>query len=688
MQGDRPLFRYLNRDGLWPGFHWDGLELSDDGSLRLTSLPRFTGTLPENFAKLPQPDLPGSIAVDSDGTIYFASPGSKHVLRVNGCSGEIEAVPCLEGEVKSPGALLIADDRRVLFIADLGGARILLIDADTLELRNVWTGFTTPVSLAGDAQGDVYVADSGAHRVDRFSRSGDRVDSFWEHVSSWTSVDDPRVAAEGDVVFILDRADGDVYITDPSGEVSAEIVTEVANASAIAVVDGALYIGDASRGRVVVLRKNASGVYGRVGDAGGYNGPISALAGDGHGGLLVAPGSCLAPIALATRAGCRSEGVLWSDALAIDKIEHFWNRLHALIALPAGAHAQFFVYTEGAAPPPVNPGDPEPFPAPWRAIGVDVTDFFIGGSPSPTIAIGARFTSDLDASPALSQLRVAFDQESYLAHLPAIYRERTCDKFLLRFLSLFESFFSEFESVIDALPSLLHPEAAPAEDLPWLASFLAYTLPEMWTLEQQRKAIAGAFAHYERRGTVAGLVETLQTEAGVRAVIVEPIQNTGWWALPAHPASCLPGAADTWGDGAVLGFNTVLATAEPQGAVAGATATLDQSHLLDSDAYGTPLFEEVAHQFTVQVYKGGVDCPGKLEQVKAIIEREAPAHTMYQVRVVEPCMRVGYQCRLGVDTVVGVGDAPGRLGEGRLVLGGGLRGEIGVRSHVGVDTRL
>lgn len=687
MQGDRPLFRYLNRDGLWPGFHWDGLELSEDGSLRLTPLPRLTGTVPENLAKLPQLDGPAGIAADIDGTIYFTSPGSRHLCRVNGCSGETEEVPCLEGELKLPGALLLALDRRVLFIADLGGARILLIDADTLELRNLWTGFITLVSLAGDAQGNVYVADSGAHRVDKFLPSGDRDESFWQHLSSWTSVDDPRVAAEGDAVFVLDRANGDVYITDASGEVSAEIVTGVTGASAVAVVDGALYIGDAARGRVVVFRKNASGVYVSVGDASGYNGPIVALAGEGHGALLVSPGSCLAPLKLAIGAGCRTEGVLWSGAIAIDKLEHFWNRFHASITLPAGAHAQFFVYTDSATPPPVSPADPEPFPEPWRAIGLDITDFFVGGTPSYTVAIGARFTSDLNASPELSQLLVAFDQESYLSNLPAIYRERTCGDFLLRFLSLFESFFAESESTIDALPALLDPAAAPAEDLPWLASFLAFTLPEMWTLEQQRKAIAGAFAHDAKRGTVAGLVETLQTELGIRAVIVEPIQNTGWWVLPAHPANCFPGAADTWTDGAVLGFNTVLATAEPQGAVVGATATLDQSHLLEGDAYGTPLFEEVAHQFTVQIFKSAVDCPGKIDEVEAIIAREAPAHTMYQVCVVEPGVRVGYQCRVGIDTVLGMGHAPTRLGDGNLVLGGEPRGEIGM-SHVGMDTRL
>src|SRR5438270_3249867 len=129
VQGDAALFRYLNRDGAWPGFHWDGLELTGDGSLRLTSVPRFSGTLPDGFSKLPQPGMPAGIAADRDGTVYFTSSGSERVLRVNGCNGVVELLPRLDVEVKSPGALLLAADRRILFVADLGRGQVLWIDA-------------------------------------------------------------------------------------------------------------------------------------------------------------------------------------------------------------------------------------------------------------------------------------------------------------------------------------------------------------------------------------------------------------------------------------------------------------------------------------------------------------------------------------------------------------------------------
>jgi len=102
-----------------------------------------------------------------------------------------------------------------------------------------------------------------------------------------------------------------------------------------------------------------------------------------------------------------------------------------------------------------------------------------------------------------------------------------------------------------------------------------------------------------------------------------------------------------------------------------------------------PLFDGVAHRFTVSVYPGDVECAGRLDRIRAIVDREKPAHTMYELCVIAPGIRIGYQARLGVDTLLGGGPrSPARLGESPLVLGGSPRGEMGIRSQVGVSTQL
>jgi phage tail-like protein len=439
---------------------------------------------------------------------------------------------------------------------------------------------------------------------------------------------------------------------------------------------GAVYAGDNGRRRVSVFKRDASGTYRRAGDAAGYEGPVAALALDGRGRLWVHPGGDGPPVALALDAGYRGEGWLWSGPLSIDALPHAWQRVRPTLETAEGAHLQWFVHTSPhSAGPPVHPGTADPFPPPWRALPVDVNDFLAGGPPARYLRLAARFFSEGTTSPRLSQLRVELDGEGYAQHLPEIYRtERPCGDFLERFLALLEGLFHDLEDETADLARLLDPQAAPPAALPWLAGFLGVELPEAMDEARQRSLVAGAYERSARRGTLAGLREALRVEGGVQAVIDEPIQGAGAWSLAEG--------------GEPLGFGTVLASADPQGAVVGTSADLDRSHLISNEEYGAPLFDDVAHRFTVRVYRGEVEGPRALERLRALIEREKPAHTAFELCVIQPGMRVGFSSRLGIDTVVGGPPPPGALGEGGLVLDGETPGRLGDRSVVGRTTRL
>jgi phage tail-like protein len=690
-------YRHLNHDGVWPGFSWNGLELGADGALRLMPLPALDGALPANVASLPSQPPPGGVAVDREGTVFYTDPASAALYRIDGCSNTSGRVPCAGGQgteptkFLEPSALLIPAHRHALYVADSGNHRIQVFDPDTLALLDILTGFDRPVSLASDDEGSVYVVDTDRRRVDKLSIGGDVEAAFWEAIHDTGRASDPRaVAVDGGLVFILDGETREVCVFDSRGHFVENFATDVASGDVLAVVSGTVYVGDAMRRRLAVFSRDQLGAYVHAGDAAAYEGPVAAVAGDGKGGILVLPGGAIPPLRMTARGSYRQLGWLVSGAIVIDDRAHYWNRLGAQIERPAGSHIQFFVHT---GPPSTPPPAPAPgFDAPWRAVPDDATDFFLtfGGGKEQALWIGARFNNDADRTPVLSQIRVDFDQESYLPYLPAIYREDGGEDFLLRYVSLFESFFDEIETTIRRLPAIADPAAAEADTLPWLAGFLALPLPETWSHDVQRGAIAAAYERYARRGTVGGLEEAIRIEAGVRAVIDEPLQTAGWWSMPAPSSSCRAGARGAWTDGgdSILGFNTVLAASEPQGAVVGTTATLDRSQLLTQEEYGTPLFESAAYRFTVRLYPGELTCAGKLEQVRQIVEREKPAHTVYEICVVEPGLRIGYQARLGVDTLIGGRAVPGRLGETALVLGGEPRARIGVGSHLGIGTRL
>jgi hypothetical protein len=101
----------------------------------------------------------------------------------------------------------------------------------------------------------------------------------------------------------------------------------------------------------------------------------------------------------------------------------------------------------------------------------------------------------------------------------------------------------------------------------------------------------------------------------------------------------------------------------------------------------------VAHQFSIQLYRTQLHCAETLPRVKAIIEREKPAHTEYHLCVIEPRMRVGFQAQVGKDAVVGGPASEVTLHEGMMLdrkssLGGEPSGRIGEQSRVGVSTRV
>jgi len=209
---------------------------------------------------------------------------------------------------------------------------------------------------------------------------------------------------------------------------------------------------------------------------------VAALAPGGKGGLLVHTGASLAPVRLLIGQACRKHSVFWSEAIKAPGEKVVWHRLQGIeTALASDAHIQFFRYASNSeadapAPPALGPGVVNPSADPkWQAAPPDIADFFIGGAPTLYLWVGAHFSGDGLASPTISQMRVEFDHQTYLAYLPAIYQKPgVCAGFLLRLLSLFESFYGETESKIRRLPALFDPAATPPEYLPWLAGVQVY----------------------------------------------------------------------------------------------------------------------------------------------------------------------------------------------------------------------
>jgi phage tail-like protein len=187
----------------------------------------------------------------------------------------------------------------------------------------------------------------------------------------------------------------------------------------------------------------------------------------------------------------------------------------------------------------------------------------------------------------------------YLEYLPGIYRD---NKFMWQFLhiddteqhlkiidigqylNIFEDIMRPLENTVDNLSLYFDPMITPESFIPWLASWLDLVPDPSWTIKKRRELIKSAAILHRLRGTKRGLSEYLRIYTGVAPEITEAVQGM------------------TLDSETKLGINTVL---------------------------GSP---GSANSFTVTLEIDG-NSEVDIETVKAIIDSQKPAHTVYTLQI-------------------------------------------------------
>jgi sugar lactone lactonase YvrE len=175
-------------------------------------------------AELAMADAPTSVATDAAGNVYIADTFNNRIRRV-GLNGIITTIAgngtlgfggdggsALNAALSGPKGVDI-DAQGDVFISDTGNNRVRRIDS-----RGIITTFATilrPTGLAFDAQGYLYVAEPPTQRIKRISPSG-QVTDFAGNGNAWFSGDGgPATQASLSQPADVDvDANGDVYIAD------------------------------------------------------------------------------------------------------------------------------------------------------------------------------------------------------------------------------------------------------------------------------------------------------------------------------------------------------------------------------------------------------------------------------------------------------------------------------------------
>ncbi len=248
--------------------------------------------------------------------------------------------------------------------------------------------------------------------------------------------------------------------------------------------------------------------------------------------------------------------------------------------------------------------------------------------------------------------------------------------------------------------------AGPA--LEYLAQWLALPLEGTWSAEQKRALLEAAPIFYRRRGTAGSLrayvrayLENMSGATPGQMMnldypqILEDFRARRYLMLGREGATGL-GGLPLWSAGVVsrcqLGvFSTV-------GGVR-MVSTGDPEH---------DVFQQFAHRFHVFIPAAWVRTADDEAKLRRALDSEKPAHTEYELCLVEPRFRVGIQSTVGVDTIVGAmpvahlgcshdsGEAPSRQPHNRLgydmVLGANPAAtpvlQLNAGARVGIDSKL
>ena len=326
----------------------------------------------------------------------------------------------------------------------------------------------------------------------------------------------------------------------------------------------------------------------------------------------------------------------------IEQLEHRWDT-HYTITGPM------------QPPPQRGPGRAASHgSAPFPSAQSTRYEFLVQSRAGRYLWLKVQMTSDGYATPAVQSILVQYPRQSYLQYLPAVYAaDEESSWFLERFLSIFQTEWDSMEGRIDAIAGYFDPRTVPEGDfLVYLARWLALPLEGDWNWEQKRRLLMAAPRLYPRRGTADGLREYLRIylqnitglnpdEQQCYPQIVEGFQERQHLMLSVDDLANLGRGVPLWSLSMVGRLQL------------GVFAREGEVRLVSTGDPQRELFHEYAHRFRVFVPASWVQTAQAERLVRRALDAEKPAHTRYDLCLIEPRFRVGFQSTIGLDTIIG-----------------------------------
>lgn len=688
------------------------LVLDDPQGMHLRSVD-VAGALIDPVGSFGGLERPTGIAVDAEGYVYASDPDEHRILRFDPCKEVWEPLPGLGGkgiesrQFNTPRGIAISSEGD-MYVADSGNNRIQVFNLKGLVLRAIWgrvkqckrkrdvrsepecspailprvgpacgTGpgeFNQPWDLAIDSEGNLYIADKGNGRIQKWERCTNRFYIFdgtalqahfflvlygdfeqdlfayipargclkrWKAGSQKctekiriekpiTNVAEARLA----ILDVLNAVGATDLLREWCGEYPHKKDKPFVAPTHLA-IDGEdrLYVMDDKKDYIEVLDTR-----GRVQR---HITSPEALA------EMFNPVETIEAQGLDLNANTEHEdtsleicGEYHSQALDSDIEKCQWHRIVLDFGadIPTGTSVTVLTYTSEEKHSDNELAD---LPADrWRGAVPNGADLLVQSTPARYLWIRIQFKGNGKDTPVLQRVKVFFPRESSLRYLPAIYQQDEVSRSLLdRFLSIFDTMFGKATDELRDFVRYLDVDGVHEDFLNWLGGWIAISFEGKWTPEQKRELLRQAPELFRKRGTVAGLKDYLRIYTGCEVHILEHFALRRWLFMNAD--GTLGHSSTLWGHGIVERLQL------------GENSRIGDFRLIGVGDPERDPFHVFAHKFSVFIPATCIRTEVEEHTVQRLIEQEKPAHTQAFICKLEPRLRVGVQSTVGIDTMVG-----------------------------------